>query len=91
MKRPIKLLLMASFVVAFGCKQSTEAVTETATEETATQGQGQSGVKDDVSNPNIVQVASGSKDHTTLVTAIKAADLVNALSNAGPFTNQCRF
>lgn len=47
---------------------------------------GQSGVKDDVSNPNIVQVAVGSKDHTTLVTAVKAAGLVDALSNAGPFT-----
>jgi uncharacterized surface protein with fasciclin (FAS1) repeats len=33
-----------------------------------------------------VQIASGSKDHTTLVTAIKTAQLVDALSNAGPFT-----
>ena len=47
---------------------------------------GQSGVKDDISNPNIVQIAVGSKDHTTLVTAVKAAELVDALSNAGPFT-----
>lgn len=47
---------------------------------------GQSGVKDDVSNPNIVQVAMGSKDHSTLVAAVKAAGLVDALSNAGPFT-----
>lgn len=47
---------------------------------------GQSGVKDEVSQPNIVQTAVGSKDHTTLVTAVKAADLVDALSNAGPFT-----
>jgi len=47
---------------------------------------GQSGVKDDVSNPNIVQVAVGSKDHTTLVAAVKAAGLADALSNAGPFT-----
>ena len=43
-------------------------------------------MQDDVSNPNIVQVAVGSKDHTTLVTAVKAAGLVDALSNAGPFT-----
>ena len=28
----------------------------------------------------------GSPDHTTLVAAIKQAELVNALSNAGPFT-----
>lgn len=47
---------------------------------------GQSGVVDDVSNPNIVQVAAKSPDFTTLVTAVKAADLVDALSNAGPFT-----
>lgn len=47
---------------------------------------GQSGVKDDVSNPNVVQVAVGSADHTTLVTAVKAASLVDVLSNAGPFT-----
>ena len=31
-------------------------------------------------------VAAGSKDHATLVAAVKAADLVNSLSNAGPFT-----
>lgn len=47
---------------------------------------GQSGVKDDVSQKNVVQVAIASKDHTTLVTAVKAAELVDALSNAGPFT-----
>ncbi|MFM9946287.1 MAG: fasciclin domain-containing protein [Bacteroidia bacterium] len=50
------------------------------------QSVGQSGVKDETSAPNIVQVASGSKDHTTLVAAVKAAELVDALSNAGPFT-----
>jgi uncharacterized surface protein with fasciclin (FAS1) repeats len=32
------------------------------------------------------QVAAGSKDHTMLVAAIKQAELVDALSNAGPFT-----
>ena len=47
---------------------------------------GQSAVKDDLSQKNIVQVALGSPDHTTLVKGVQAADLVNALSNAGPFT-----
>ena len=46
----------------------------------------QSDVQDDVSKPNVVKVAIGSKDHTTLVAAVQAADLVNALSNNGPFT-----
>jgi len=35
---------------------------------------------------NIVSIAIGSKDHTTLVTALKAADYVRSLQNAGPFT-----
>ena len=43
-------------------------------------------MKDDISKPNIVQVAVGSADHTTLVAAVKAGGLVDALSNAGPFT-----
>lgn len=47
---------------------------------------GQSGVKDDVSQQNILQIAAGSKDHSTLVAAVKAAGLVDALANAGPFT-----
>jgi len=34
----------------------------------------------------IVDVAVGSKDHTTLVAAVKAADLVSTLQSAGPFT-----
>lgn len=47
---------------------------------------GQSGVKDDESQKDVVKIAVGSADHTTLVTALKAAGLVDALSNAGPFT-----
>lgn len=47
---------------------------------------GQSGVEDDLSQRNVVQVAVGSEDHTTLVKAVQAAELVDALSNAGPFT-----
>ncbi len=35
---------------------------------------------------NIVQNAVNSKDHTTLVAAVKAADLVNTLESPGPFT-----
>lgn len=35
---------------------------------------------------NIVENAVNSKDHTTLVAAVKAADLVDVLASAGPFT-----
>ena len=64
--------------------QKTTTENETTSDAKATVGQ--SGVQDDQSAKNVVQVAVGSKDHTTLVTAIKAGDLVDALSNAGPFT-----
>ncbi len=35
---------------------------------------------------NIVENAANSKDHTTLVAAVKAAGLVETLQSAGPFT-----
>ena len=35
---------------------------------------------------NIVQNAVNSKDHTTLVAAVKAAGLVDTLQSPGPFT-----
>ena len=37
-------------------------------------------------NKNIVENAVNSKDHTTLVAAVKAAGLVETLTSAGPFT-----
>ncbi len=39
-----------------------------------------------VPSKNIVENAMGSSDHTTLVAAVKAADLVATLSGPGPFT-----
>lgn len=56
-----------------------------ATEGPATGG-GQSTVVDEQSQKNVVGIAAGSVDHSTLVAAVKAAELVDALSNAGPFT-----
>ena len=39
-----------------------------------------------VPSKNIVENALGSKDHTTLVAAVKAAGLVETLAGTGPFT-----
>ncbi len=47
---------------------------------------GQSAVKDDQSKPDIPKIAVSSKDHTTLVAALKAAEYLDVVSNAGPFT-----
>lgn len=40
----------------------------------------------EVSTPNIVEVASGNENFSTLVTAVTAAGLGETLSGAGPFT-----
>jgi len=47
---------------------------------------GQSGVKDDVSEKNILNIAIASPDHTTLAAAVVAAGLQDVLTNAGPLT-----
>jgi uncharacterized surface protein with fasciclin (FAS1) repeats len=73
---------LAFFVYA--CNAVTNE-TQAANEETAV-GAGQSAVQDNESAKDVVKVAASSKDHTTLVTAVKQAELVDALSNAGPFT-----
>lgn len=87
MKKTIKTVLFVGLLVALGCKQTGDAPAEPVSDNTTSvEPSGQSGIKDETSSPNIVQTAVGSKDHTTLVTAVKAAELVDALSNAGPFT-----
>jgi uncharacterized surface protein with fasciclin (FAS1) repeats len=80
------LFLALCLTVAYSCA-SDSSVNTTATDATESSvGGGQSTVKDNESQKNIVQVAVGSKDHSTLVTAVKAAELVDVLSNTGPFT-----
>ena len=69
------------------CNNETDktATTENAAATSSSAG-GQEAVKDDESAKDVVKVAIGSKDHTTLVAALKQAELVTSLSNAGPFT-----
>lgn len=86
MKKSIKLVFLVGLISFFGCKKTDEAAPAATTANTEAKAPGQEGVVDDTSAKNIVQTAIGSKDHTTLVAAVKAADLVTSLSNAGPFT-----
>jgi len=77
--------LVVTMMVAMSCSKSSEVTNSDAVnvDEVAA---GQSAVQDDESQKNIVQTAVGSPDHKTLVAALKAAEYVDALSNAGPFT-----
>jgi uncharacterized surface protein with fasciclin (FAS1) repeats len=78
------IVCTAALVLAHCGKTETTATGDAA--EAATSVAGQSAVSDDDSQKNIVKVAAGSPVHTTLVAAVKAAGLVDVLSNAGPFT-----
>jgi uncharacterized surface protein with fasciclin (FAS1) repeats len=80
------LILFAAACNPPESNEATKAADNTSANASSVPPAGQSGVQDNESAKNVVQIAVGSKDHTTLVTAVKAADLVDALSNAGPFT-----
>lgn len=83
----ILILALLSVIAVTSCSNEVQPE-ETATAEVTTSPNlgGQSAVVDNESAKDVVKVAAGSPDHTTLVKAIHAAELVDALSNAGPFT-----
>lgn len=87
MKRYKLLLSAAAVCLLFSCNNASDApaVNESSSTASAPAG-GQEAVQDDVSAKDVVKIAVGSKDHTTLVAALKQAELVTSLSNAGPFT-----
>jgi uncharacterized surface protein with fasciclin (FAS1) repeats len=78
------LILLVSAIMLFSACNSEEK--EVATSPEVTKAGGQENVQDDESQKDVVKVAASSKDHTTLVAALKQAELITSLSNAGPFT-----
>ena len=76
-------LLSAAAVVAltFAGIATTPNLAQAAKEQTVTVGGAPM-----YPSKNIIQNAVNSKDHTTLVAAVKAAGLVDTLQGAGPFT-----
>lgn len=88
--KTLKQLFFACVCLAFvfSCKnenkEATSTSTVTQTDDKSKERSGQAFIEDDGSTPNVLQIAIGSKDHTTLVAAVQAAQLENALVNAGP-------
>ena len=82
LKSIMSLLIMLTILI--GCKNETKTTTAPASTNKEVKKQGQAFIEDDESKPNVLQIAIGSPDHTTLVAAVQAADLENALVNAGP-------
>jgi uncharacterized surface protein with fasciclin (FAS1) repeats len=90
MKSNLKIIFSALLVVLFfNCKNNKEAQSDesTTTETNQTEERkGQAFIEDDGSTPNCLQIAIGSPDHKTLVAAVQAAQVENALVNVGPLT-----
>ena len=73
-------------LIAFSCNNNgnkNSAHTDEAVNNTPL---GQASVVDEISDPNILQVAIGSEDHSLLVAAVQAAKIEHILVNAGPLT-----
>lgn len=87
MKNTIFLGLLVSCLFGVACNAPKTPASSTVTaSSSATPTKGQSAVSDESSAKNVLQVALGSKDHTTLVAAVQAAELEDVLVNAGPLT-----
>lgn len=85
----VAFLIMAGTMLFVGCKEkSSEDVTSTDTEEAtdAASNRGQAFIEDEGSEPNALNTAINSPDHTTLVAAVQAAEVENALVNVGPLS-----
>jgi uncharacterized surface protein with fasciclin (FAS1) repeats len=85
----IKHLFLVFAIATFfcSCKDANNDASNTNSEANSevqtTERTGQAFIKDDGST-TVLSIAIGSKDHTTLVAAVQAAQLENALVNAGP-------
>ena len=77
-----------TFLLGLAVLESCGANTQSGetTEVAKTHPLGQASVQDDVSAKNVLQVAIGSDAHSTLVTAVQAAEIEHVLVNAGPLT-----
>jgi len=84
--KKILAISMSLLLFVTACNNEAAKSTEDKATAAAIPAGGQENVKDDDSQKDVVKVAIGSKDHSTLVATLKQADLVTALSNAGPFT-----
>jgi len=84
MRHLFVFLMLSMFLWPSACSEP--AAEQTQQTQTERRSAGQAEVFDEGSDPNVVQIALGSPDHTTLVAALKAANYVDPLANVGPFT-----
>lgn len=85
----LKLLSLAAAITATGILVACEPTTTSSTEETSEETSIEEVKVEEVemeAEISVVDIAIGSTEHTTLVAALSAADLVATLEGTGPFT-----
>lgn len=85
-RHPRTALSAATALLLVACGPADESAGSAPDDFSAASNKGQAYVQDSRSRPNILGIALGSPDHTTLVAAVQAAELENVLVNAGPLT-----
>ncbi|MCM4157871.1 fasciclin domain-containing protein [Gramella sp. AN32] len=86
------LFLLAAIIIVAGCRETREnnvdddVSNSEVSPSNSSDRQGQAFIKDDEAKPTALDIAINSEDHTTLVAAVKAAQLENVLVNPGPLT-----
>lgn len=85
-RHPRTTLAAAAALFLVACGTADESASGAPDDFSAASNKGQAYVQDSKSRPNILGIALGSPDHTTLVAAVQAAELENVLVNAGPLT-----
>lgn len=83
------LLLAFTWMFFLSCKdgkESDQSAVTTQITDVSSSNKGQAFIEDESSEPNALRIAIGSPDHTTLVAAVQAAGVENALVNVGPLT-----
>ncbi|AZJ34271.1 fasciclin domain-containing protein [Tenacibaculum singaporense] len=88
--KAFKIIYLVALFLFFSCKKensNSNSVNTTSIEKKeVVKPQGQASFEDEVSDPNALQKAKSIVDFSTLVTAIEAAGVQDAIVNAGPLT-----
>jgi uncharacterized surface protein with fasciclin (FAS1) repeats len=89
MKKQLFILSSLMIIALLSCKtegKSDQGASAPAVVTESQEHQGQAAVEDNVSDANALQVAKSLDDFSTLVAAIEAAGVEDAVVNAGPLT-----
>lgn len=82
--------LFFALVIFTGCKQNNETGDTTPAPQNdaveTSSNRGQAFIEDENAEPNALRTAINSPDHSTLVAAVQAAGVENALVNVGPLS-----